>query len=54
MMDLQKGDISLALSSYNAGPGRVDQYGGIPPFSETVTFRNRVLRYYRDYIERLD
>ncbi len=53
MMKMQKGDISLALASYNAGPHRVKQYGGVPPFSETVGFRNRVLRYYRDYLRKV-
>ena len=53
LMRQQKGDISLALSSYNAGPHRVRQYGGIPPFSETVDFRNRVLMYYRAYMKRI-
>jgi hypothetical protein len=53
MMNMQKGDISLALASYNAGPHRVKQYRGVPPFSETVSFRNRVLRYYRDYLRKV-
>ncbi len=54
MLAIQKGDISLALASYNAGPHRVRQYGGIPPFPETVSFRNRVLRYYREYLRRVN
>ncbi len=53
MMRIQDGDISLALASYNAGPKRVAQYEGIPPYKETITFRNRVLRYYRDYLHSL-
>jgi len=52
LMKEQKGDISLALSSYNAGPHRVRQYKGIPPFEETVRFRNRVLEFYRDYLKK--
>ncbi|MFH1123631.1 MAG: transglycosylase SLT domain-containing protein [Pseudomonadota bacterium] len=52
LMKEQKGDISLALASYNAGPYRVRQYKGIPPFEETVRFRNRVLEFYRDYLKR--
>jgi hypothetical protein len=47
------GDMSLALAAYNAGSSRVKEYGGIPPFGETVRFRNRVLEYYRDYLKRL-
>lgn len=52
LMKLQKGDISLALASYNAGPHRVKQYSGLPPYAETVTFRNTVLKYYREYLEK--
>lgn len=52
MMTIQKGDISLALASYNAGPHRVRKYNGIPPYRETVHFRNQVLKYYREYLEK--
>lgn len=54
LMKEQGGDISLALASYNAGPHRVKKYKGIPPFSETVGFRNRILKYYEDYRDRLE
>jgi soluble lytic murein transglycosylase-like protein len=54
MMKNQNGDISLALASYNAGPHRVQQYQGIPPYDETVKFRNRVIRYYREYLRRVE
>jgi hypothetical protein len=54
MLDKQKGDVSLALASYNAGPHRVKQYAGIPPFAETVDYRNRVLRYYQGYLEKMN
>ena len=54
MMKRQKGDISLALASYNAGPNRIGQYQGIPPYPETISFRNGVLRYYREYLDRLE
>ncbi|MFH1243382.1 MAG: transglycosylase SLT domain-containing protein [Pseudomonadota bacterium] len=53
MMQIQKGDISLALASYNAGPHRVKQYNGIPPYAETVAFRNSVLGHYKEYLKRL-
>jgi hypothetical protein len=51
LMKAQRGDISLALASYNAGPHRVKQYKGIPPYEETVRFRNKVLEFYREYLE---
>ena len=49
MLKINEGDLSLALASYNAGPGKVKQYNGIPPFEETINFRNKVLKYYREY-----
>lgn len=37
-------DLTKALAAYNAGPARVDQYHGVPPYRETITYINKIVR----------
>ena len=47
MLDQFKGSLELAVAAYNAGPGAVQKYGGVPPYRETVSYVQRVLGLYR-------
>src|SRR6185503_18666431 len=46
LLDRFSGDVSLALAGYNAGPGAVEKYQGIPPYQETTDYVRRVLAAY--------
>jgi soluble lytic murein transglycosylase-like protein len=42
LLDLHRGDITLAVASYNAGAAAVAKYGAVPPFPETQDYVRRV------------
>jgi soluble lytic murein transglycosylase-like protein len=49
MMSKFGGNTTDALAAYNAGPGAVQQYGGVPPYAETQSYVSKVLGYAESY-----
>ena len=49
LLDRFHGDMRLAVAAYNAGPGAVEKYGGVPPYAETQAYVDNVLDSYQKY-----
>ena len=45
MLDLFNGDVKHALAAYNAGPGTVKRFQGVPPYRETRRYIEKVLKF---------
>jgi len=50
LLDKFNNNKKLALAAYNAGPEKVKEYNGIPPFTETKNFVEKVLQFYKEYL----
>lgn len=46
LIKMFEGDLRLVFAAYNAGPGAVNKYGGVPPFAETRAYVPAVMRNY--------
>ena len=51
LLNRYNGDAVKALAAYNAGSGAVDRYHGVPPYQETVTYVDRVIRDYKRSVQ---
>ncbi len=47
LLDTFQGDLPLALAAYNAGPGAVQHFGGIPPYRQTQNYVQKVMATYQ-------
>jgi len=52
LLDRFNQDLRLALAAYHAGPGNVTRHGGVPPFKATVSYLDKVFRFYEIYSDK--
>lgn len=49
MLDRFNGNLKHAIAAYNAGPGAVEKYNGVPPYAETKNYVPAVLAHYQQF-----
>lgn len=49
LMKMFDGNLTKVIAGYNAGPGAVSHYGGVPPYAETQDYVAKVLKNYEDF-----
>jgi len=49
LIESYDGNLELAVAAYNAGPGAVERYGGVPPYTETKDYVRKVLTLYDEH-----
>lgn len=50
LITLYDNNLAKALAAYNAGPGTVNKYDGVPPYKETQRYIEKVMSSYREYL----
>lgn len=53
LLERYDGDLRLSLAAYNAGPGNVRRFGGVPPYRETLNYVERVVVRYHDHLRQV-
>jgi soluble lytic murein transglycosylase-like protein len=54
LMERYDNDTTLVLAAYNAGENAVNRHKGVPPYTETRSYVNKVLRFKKHYMKEFD